>query len=410
MPDITIVTPFRKDGVPQTGLTPILSGWSLPDRTLVLDEVTMTELGSSGVYKYIFEDARDLEYSFLADGGISITDDNERKKEFKKEKNEPVKPVKKPRKGESAPLENQWLYRKAITLSRASGAVTNFQLKLLVGESSGATGEDVDCGGFVKSDFSDLRFTNADDTLLHYWIEEITGTTPNQLATVWIEFDSIGTEATTFYMYYKNTAATAVSSGTATFPFFDGFDVANTSNLWPWTESHDVWSIDDLRLKLTHGGTNITETLVKGYVFAGQKMIEASVKIANAGGAQDIALGVSTNVTNNTHFLRITDDMDYSNGDGYNPLSFSVVSDTYYRLGIMVDITAGNAHYYIDNILKAENQAPWVRTAYSTQKVWFESYLANSVGYVNWVFVRQWLDVMPAWGSWGSRETGTFLL
>jgi hypothetical protein len=87
-----------------------------------------------------------------------------------------------------------WAYRKSITLSRASGAVTDYQMKLLVGESSGAVGEDVDCGGLCATDFDDLRFTAADGTtLLNYWIESITGATPNQLATVWIEFGTIGT-------------------------------------------------------------------------------------------------------------------------------------------------------------------------------------------------------------------------
>lgn len=96
-----------------------------------------------------------------------------------------------------------WGYRKAVTLSRASGAVTNYQMKLLVGESSGAIGEDVDCGGKCQAGFHDIRFTKSDGTtLLDYWIEDITGTSPNQLATIWIEFDSIGTDATTFYMYY----------------------------------------------------------------------------------------------------------------------------------------------------------------------------------------------------------------
>jgi hypothetical protein len=69
-----------------------------------------------------------------------------------------------------------WPYRKSITLSRASGAVTNYQMKLLVGESSGATGEDVDCGGLCATDFDDLRFTKSDGTtLLDYWIESISG-------------------------------------------------------------------------------------------------------------------------------------------------------------------------------------------------------------------------------------------
>ena len=105
-------------------------------------------------------------------------------------------------------------YRKSVTLSRASGAVSNYQMKLLVGESSGATGEDVDCGGLCLSTFNDLRFTTSDGaTLLDYWIESVTGTTPNQLATVWIEFDSIGTTATTFYMYYGKADASSVSNG-----------------------------------------------------------------------------------------------------------------------------------------------------------------------------------------------------
>src|SRR5574343_578802 len=103
-----------------------------------------------------------------------------------------------------------WNYRKSITLSRSSGAVTNYQMKLLVGESSGATGENVDCGGLCLSTFNDIRFTKSDGTtLLDYWIESITGTTPNQLATVWVEFNSIGTGATSFYMYFGKSDASA---------------------------------------------------------------------------------------------------------------------------------------------------------------------------------------------------------
>jgi len=44
-----------------------------------------------------------------------------------------------------------WTYRKEFTLSRAPGAVSNYQMQLLVGESSGATGEAVGCAGHVTS-------------------------------------------------------------------------------------------------------------------------------------------------------------------------------------------------------------------------------------------------------------------
>lgn len=90
-------------------------------------------------------------------------------------------------------------YRKSIPLSRASGAVTLYQMKLLVGESAGATGEDVDCNSHVYPGFDDIAFTASDGTtLLDHWIESVTGVTPNRLATIWIEFDSIGTGDTTF--------------------------------------------------------------------------------------------------------------------------------------------------------------------------------------------------------------------
>lgn len=117
-----------------------------------------------------------------------------------------------------------WNYRKSITISRASGAVTNYQMKLLVGESSGSGTNDVHCEGHALPSFNDLRFTASDGTtVLDYWIESISGTTPNQVATVWIEFDSIGTGATTFEMYYGNSIANPYSEGYNTFPQFDDF-------------------------------------------------------------------------------------------------------------------------------------------------------------------------------------------
>jgi hypothetical protein len=117
-----------------------------------------------------------------------------------------------------------WTYYKSVSLSRASGAVTNYQMKLLVGRSSGSVGATVHCGGHCLATFTDLRFVNSVGTVLDYWIESITGAAGNELASVWIEFDSIATSATTFRMYYGNATAPAVSSGANTFIVFDDFE------------------------------------------------------------------------------------------------------------------------------------------------------------------------------------------
>ena len=60
-----------------------------------------------------------------------------------------------------------WTYRKEIIVDQTDdiGAV-NYQMKVLVGESSGATGEEVDCGGHCLSTFNDLRFTFSDGLTL----------------------------------------------------------------------------------------------------------------------------------------------------------------------------------------------------------------------------------------------------
>jgi hypothetical protein len=111
------------------------------------------------------------------------------------------------------PWLSGWSYRKQVTVTNASA---DYQTEILVGESSGASGYDVHCNGHVKSDFSDLRFTGSDGvTLLSYWIESITGTSPNQLATVWVKNDAI--PSTTCYMYYGNSQATSASSVNSTF-------------------------------------------------------------------------------------------------------------------------------------------------------------------------------------------------
>jgi len=122
---------------------------------------------------------------------------------------------------------SSWSYRKSIVIDQTDdlGADAKYQMKLLVGKSSSATGEDVDCADHCEADFDDLRFTKSDGTtLLDYWIESVSGTGSSALATVWIETILLDDAAdTTIYMYYGNASATAASNGANTFVFFVRF-------------------------------------------------------------------------------------------------------------------------------------------------------------------------------------------
>jgi hypothetical protein len=74
----------------------------------------------------------------------------------------------------------------------------------------------------MQPDFSDLRFINAADNLLDYWIES---KTDGISATVWVEVDAIAASADTIiYMYYGNATASDAGDGDDTFEFFDDFE------------------------------------------------------------------------------------------------------------------------------------------------------------------------------------------
>jgi len=109
---------------------------------------------------------------------------------------------------------------------------------LKIGESSGATGADFNLEGLSakfpsgKNDGGDLRFTTSDGvTLQGFWVEGVSGTSPNRVAYVWVKVSAdLGTNQD-IYCYFGNPNATNVSNGDNTFIFFDDFEdgVINTS-------------------------------------------------------------------------------------------------------------------------------------------------------------------------------------
>jgi hypothetical protein len=64
---------FTSEGIPQTGLTPSISGYRLDTDALVFNGL-MSHI-SQGMYKYDFSTYDDsLDYTFIADGGATLSD------------------------------------------------------------------------------------------------------------------------------------------------------------------------------------------------------------------------------------------------------------------------------------------------------------------------------------------------
>lgn len=310
-------------------------------------------------------------------------------------------------------LSSNWGYRKSITLSRASGAVSNYQMKILVGESSGAAGEDVDCGGNCKSDFSDLRFTAADGTtLLDYWIESVSGTTPNQLAAIWVEFDSIGTGDTTFYMYYGYASATAVSNGDNTFILFDDFEDGSINGS-KWTNPGS-WSEGSGVLSKLANNTNTNHALLSVNTYASSIAIHARAKVgsdwSNEYGWGNAVIFDQTWATSGFlagHFLDAT--FDYYRMSKYpGPVTAttteSIVADTWYNYELRV--IASDQKFFVNGTQKAALTQAIPTDPTKVGLVCTRTSASSAyTSYFDWVFVRKCLATEPAFGSWGAEET-----
>ncbi len=302
-----------------------------------------------------------------------------------------------------------WGYRKSVTLSRASGAVTNYQMKLLVGESSGATGEDVDCGGKCLASFNDLRFTSTDGTtLLDYWIESISGATPNQLATIWIEFDSIGTSSTTFFMYYGKLDASAASSGANTFIFFDDFErgVDEDAIGGDWTDVGGTAKIDTAqawngtRSGRLYNTSGIWKTLTPS------ENISIAVR-ARKGDAEGCTFRFEWSSTKRVP-------VKWEAGDEY---VYYIPAATWISLGVSASHSSwhkfefnnfnGTAFTYdvwLDDTQIGNDLAMQDATELSAGQLWLYGRTAGEYSWYDTVYVRNWRATGPAWGTWSAEE------
>lgn len=117
------------------------------------------------------------------------------------------------------PCKDGWGYRVPIIIDNTINPdpLVDYQLKFVINTDS------LIQLGQLKSDASDLRFTNAAGVDLPFWIENNTLNT--NAANVWVNVDNIPPLSTIdVYMFYHNESAVSAIDGDATFLHYDNFD------------------------------------------------------------------------------------------------------------------------------------------------------------------------------------------
>ena len=130
-----------------------------------------------------------------------------------------------------------WNYVRTITLSTPT-TLANYQVKVSL--TTGVMGSPYTN---INANGSDLRFYDAGNNNCPYWIESFNN---SGISVIWVKVASTATSS--IKMYYGNSAAPAVSSGAATFDYFDDFTSSLGAN----------WSTNASGGSVSQSGSNVT--------------------------------------------------------------------------------------------------------------------------------------------------------
>jgi len=302
----------------------------------------------------------------------------------------------------------------------------NYQVKITVHRSAGSdSGSDVYVGTNCEADYDDIRFTTSDgETLLDYWIEK---GADSSSATIWVEFDSIGTNATTFYMYYGNAGASAVSDGDAAFIIFDDFlgSSLDTDKWYNNTNYQDTLAIADSQAQFT-----IVDVTARTSPALDSKTqinvpcaVEASLKL-NANGSTSAGvscvLALAAHETSQAyyesdsnyflaaHFWYGAEATNWRNQIGTKAGSTydtDLEDDTWIR-GSYQFLSGANKQYRNGALELSDSHESSMSVGYFGIHYYSNgSYaIGNQYIYVDWVAVRKLVANEPEFGAWGDEE------
>ena len=302
-----------------------------------------------------------------------------------------------------------WSYRRAITIApSADGAQADYQMKLLVGQSAGASGWQVHCTNLVLSTFDDLRFTTSDGQILcDYWIESVTGSSPNKLATVWIRIPSIPASPapTIIYMYYGKSDAPYIGSGIDTFVAFSDFENAAA---WhdDWTDVGDAAVTRDTSVKIERTaslkivGATALDNTYRNFTGANYRRVCFKIRMAQTDKTFYPAL-----MYGGSHVLQIT----FSNNGTITSSNsggalMNYAANTWYSFEVLHDAANHKYSLYIDGVLKADNLNTYANRTYSLIRQIIRANTVPSTAWMDAWFAAKWTPNEPSWSDFGAQQ------
>ena len=298
-----------------------------------------------------------------------------------------------------------WPYWKVISITGQSGAGTDYQVKLTIGDSAGG---DFHLEGHCTNFPQDIRITDDDGTtLLDHWVEDLTA----DPIVVHVEVkDDLGSNQD-IRVYYGKSGETTASNITNT--MLDGDDFPGSSlNSAIWDSQYCDVSVSGGILTLDNfvntGGRYAPGILSK--ILLGPSVI-TEIRIKNVYSGDRGQFGLSNNAIMSTDdfngILQANTELEwgwqYNEGTQSNTGSVAFTSNTYYRYKILHD--GVDVHYYRNGVEKTNS--PLTTNVPDEQMYMLISGDADHppTYMIDWIFVRKYNSPEPAFSSAGSEET-----
>lgn len=303
-----------------------------------------------------------------------------------------------------ATLANGWSNHKVQIIN---GSTTNYQIKCTVHYGYGNDSiTNVYCNNQCKSDFGDIRFTNANNDVLSYWIES---KTDGDNAIIWIKIDTIDID-TKIKMYYGNSEASSVGNGKDTFISFDDFESGTTNG---WLRDVGILSSFSADPLIKYSGNYSGKyTHGSGYEFEG-----VYLPISLTSGI--IEYQFRTNLSNNSIFPPIFTNGTFTNlnltwfeahhtgqfawyDSNYHFLS-ECIADTWYSIKLVVKSLSKYDIYINDSLLASDANLYDSKTVESWDKLYLGSQNEDAILHVDNVRIRKYETSEPSQSTWGNE-------
>ncbi|MCD6421675.1 MAG: DUF2341 domain-containing protein [Thaumarchaeota archaeon] len=304
------------------------------------------------------------------------------------------------------PALDGWQYRKKITIRENAGQdLTDYQIKLTAHYGSGTdSGSDIYLDQKCKSDFGDVRFTDADGNFLAYWMEE---KVDGDYAVFWVKVPGIPANGTAdIYIYYGNPDAVYDGDGKAAFIKFYDFDT-DESDEWILDVGSWEWDTANGCLKLKTPKAE-DRARISGFAVETGMAIRTRLYMRSSLDAEGDA-AILFGYQDGSNFYMARPNTQYDEVQLYKKVggsftkigsaSETIDADTWYILEVAW-ISASHVKVFLNDALKidqATDLESWTSGGCGVRDY-------NSESWYDWILVRKYVEPEPSISAVGSEE------